>query len=226
VVIRVAHLVTCIAGLLLVACASTPGRFPELNESALVDVVAVVRFRGGVYLQQSPVCNRADVICGDPPPFELRAEVVRHLFGPSLPAVVSFAGTSHYGIPKHAADELALIHLVTDGASMVMPRYHWERVGEDSRGNLVIPAYPEETWWLPCGVNAQARAVQFRLPRGRFSGMRKDFDEEALATHADFFVIDRQSVRPRLGIPIDALAEFLRGHQSFARGGEPVCESE
>ncbi len=221
----VARLVLCAAALVVVNCASTPGRFPELNESA-VDVVAVVRFRGGKFLQQFPACDRPDVLCLDPPPFELRAEVIEQIFGPSLPAEVSFASTSHYGIPRHAADELRLIHLVTDGASMVMPRYHWERVGEDSRGNLVIPADPEEISWLPCGVNTEARPVQFRLPRGRFLGLRDDFDEDALATHADFFVISDQSVRPRLGIPIAALAEFLAGRQSLERSDDSSCERE
>ena len=73
---HVASLLVGAAGLLLAACASIPGPFPELNESALVDVVAVVRFRRGAYLQQFPGCDRPDVICMDPPPFELRAEVV------------------------------------------------------------------------------------------------------------------------------------------------------
>ena len=97
-------------------------------------------------------------------------------------------------------------------------------MGEDPRGNLVIPADPEEIWWLPCGVNAGARPVQFRLPRGRFSGLREYFDEDVLAANPDFFAVSDQNVRPRLGIPVAVLAEFLDGRESLARESDSACE--
>ncbi|WP_331611472.1 hypothetical protein [Povalibacter sp.] len=169
----------------------------------------MVRLKSGAYLQQFPKCEEADVICMDPPPFKLQAEVVQQLFGPPLPASIAVASTSHYGIPRASQDALHLIHLLWDGTVIVMPRYHRVEVGEDARGELAFPAYPDEVWWLPCGTNAMKTEMAFRSPRNRFAEPTDEFDEKPLASHADFFIAGRSSIRPRYGIRISDLTRFL-----------------
>lgn len=106
-----------------------------------------------------------------------------------------------------------------------MPRYHRADVGEDTRGQLVIPAYPDEIWWLPCGVNAMKKDVTFRFPRNRFAVPHEDFDERLLVSHADFFETSKKSVRPRYGIRIDDLLGFLKERQP-AGSDSFSCQNE
>lgn len=90
-------------------------------------------------------------------------------------------------------------------------------IGEDARGQLVIPAYPDEIWFLPCCVNAMRKRVTFQFLRDRFAVPREDFDESLLAAHADYFETSRKSVRPRYGIRVDDLKEFLQKRQPTGR---------
>lgn len=190
-----------------------PEPFPDLDESRLTDAVAVVRFGHGTYLQQFPGCDEPDVICMDPPPFRLQAEVVEQVFGPPLPSKISFVSTSHFGIPRTRADTLQMIHLVHDGNFYLMPRYQRAEVGEDASGKLMIPAFPDEIWWLPCGTNAMKTKAKFRFPRNGFAEHEEDVDRELLTEHPDFYTSTGKHVRPRYGIRIDDLAEFLKQRQ-------------
>jgi hypothetical protein len=219
---RAVLIVTCA---LVSSCALTPESFPGLDASKLTDAVAVVRFGNGVYLQQFPGCEDENVICLDPPPFRLQAEVVEQVFGPPLPRTISFVSTSHFGIPRTRPDALQMIHLISDGAVHVMPRYHRAEVGEDARGELVIPAFPDEIWWLPCGINTMKAEVTFRFPRNRFAEPAEDIDQKLLANHPDFYVLGGKNIRPRYGVRIDDLAEFLKECQP-AGSDAFVCNDE
>ena len=62
----------------LTGCASTvpPVQFSELDVSSSTDIVVVVTARHGGILPPFAECNRADVICMDPPPFWFRVRVL------------------------------------------------------------------------------------------------------------------------------------------------------
>lgn len=211
---RLSILACCALSLIVASCASVVRHYPDLDESRVKDVVAVVQIHDGRYLEDLRECGETQegeiVICMDPPPFVVRADITQQLFGPRLPPTIEFVSTSHYGIPRVRSDEALLVHLRTDGKSIVMPRYHGLRVGEDVWGELSVPAQPEEIWWLPCGTNALAKRVQFQFPQGAFAEPRDWVSDESLAEHPDFYFVSNRSVRPRLAIPIDSLEAFLK----------------
>lgn len=206
-----------VASLLVASCASLPDTYPELDETRTTDAVAAVRFGTGAHLRQFPECSEPDVICMDPPPFRLRARVVAQLYGPPLPRTLWFASTSHYGIPRHDAGRLQLVHLVSDGDTHVMPRYHRDEVGRDASGELMMPVYPHEIPWLPCGTHAIRVEADFRMPRDRFSEPASPYLLEQAKEHPEFYIADRTHVRPRYGIRMDDLAKFLSDRQPSGR---------
>lgn len=176
----------------LVSCASAPQKYPELDQSRLVDVVAIVELQGGHYFPEDPTCNKEVgneiIICMDPPPFEMHAEIAKQLLGPWLPPRIDFVSTSHYGMPRDRPGELRLVHLLTDGKSIVMPRYHSDAIGEDYQGGLAVPLWAEgDIPWLPCGTNALKTPVSFR-----------------------FIASDYRKAAPQPAITIDALERFLK----------------
>jgi hypothetical protein len=202
-----------LTGTLLASCVATPEPFPNIDESVTKDIVAVVRFQGATYLQEFPECNDPDIICMDPPPFKMKAEVIEQIFGPRLPRFISFYSTSHYGIPPAREDALELVHLVSDGTAYLMPRYHSVLVGEDSGGELVIPAHPDEIYWLPCGTDALKSEVNFKYPRDRFSQPTEYLPQKWLNEHPEYLVSNGKSARLRYGIEVDKLSQFLNSLQ-------------
>jgi hypothetical protein len=182
----------------LVSCASAPQKYPALDQSRLVDVVAIVELQGGHYFPEDPTCNKTVgdeiIICMDPPPFEMHAEVVQQFLGPRLPPRIDFVSTSHYGMPRDRLGELRIVHLQTDGKSIVMPRYHSEVLGEDYQGGLAVPVRGNANiYWLPCGTSALAKPVSFQfLPR------------------------DHRLVGPQPAIAIDTLERFLKERRPLA----------
>jgi hypothetical protein len=125
-------------------------------------------------------------------------------------------GCAGHGLPRQKPGELLLVHLRTDGSTIVMPRYHSVSVGEDTAGRRVIPASPEDVWWLPCGTHSLARRVQFSSPSDGFEQARGSISEERLANHPDFYFVAARHVRPRLGIAVDAVAELVKERQAAA----------
>ena len=214
------------AYLSIVSCVTPlPDNVPPLVESRAQNIVAVievisVRFyerTGGFGYPMVDKDGREFFEYASAPPFRVRARLISQLYGPALDREIAFKTHSHWGTKYFTNGHLKLIHLVTDGRTIVAPDEHQSDAGTDSSGKLITPANPWDIEWLPCGTNS------FKTPLSEKSSTKfggysiPDPNEEEKA----FFWFDEKSPKykygfpkyPRYAIPIDQLAMFLQEKQ-------------
>ena len=130
----------CVILLLLVfGCSSVATKYPKIGKQKR-DVIAIVHFVDGHYLEQFEECNKIDsegnleVVCLDPPPMAIEAEIKAVIFGPRLPDKLTLATTGHFGLQDYEFKNpaLFLIKLETDGTNYIMPRYAREGISASS----------------------------------------------------------------------------------------------
>ena len=216
------------AYLCLVSCVSPlPDNMPPMDDSRTKDVIAVievvsVRFyerNGGLGYSIVGSDGEEAVIYASEPPFQVNARVVTQLYGPHLGRSIRFKTHSHWGTEHLTNGSLKLVHLVTDGSTLLEPDENDTDVGVDSRGRLFVPAYPYSIHLLPCGVEAHKQFVTIGKPASGFAEplqmepviptppdlLKKLEDEEH-----KYYRIKGRLRYPRYGIRVDDIAKFLR----------------
>jgi hypothetical protein len=216
------------AYLCVVSCISPlPDNLPPLDESrakhivAVIDVVSVRTYErnGGLGYSTEDSDGEESILYASEPPFRVRARVVTQLYGPPLGSSIHFKTHSHWGRKKLTNGNFKLVHLLTDGNTLLEPDEHDADVGVDSRGRLFVPAYPYPIHFLPCGVDAHKEVVTVRSPAGGFATplpmepaiptppdlLKKIEDEER-----GYYRIEGGLMYPRYGTPVDDMAKFLK----------------
>lgn len=206
--------------LLLVAAVSAPPmpHYPQLEESRLTGLLAVVEVLEQAYLPTFDACDQPDVVCMDPPPTWFRARLLEQVHGKALPGEFFAATTSHYGTTL-APDEgqppsPMLMVLATDGEHLVMPRYSSAPVFRDSIGefHLIVPD-EDMPRWLPCGVSALVAPINDDALAKSAALSLADHPRYDDGWDAEFFRVDKTHAYPRFSIPVAHLSEWLSaGH--------------
>jgi hypothetical protein len=228
--------------LIVVSCVSPlPDNVAPLDESRARDIIAVidvdsVRFyerNGGFGYSIVGPDGEEDITYASAPPFRVRARVVTQLYGPRLTRSIHFRTHSHWGKERLTNGNFKLVHLITDGNTLLEPDEHDADVGVDSRGRLFVPAYPSPIHLLPCGVAVHKQLVTVRTPANGFAeplpmkpaiptplDLQKRIDEE----EGYYYRIRGRLRYPRYGIPVDDIAKFL--NEKHPVGRELRCVSQ
>ncbi|HEU0151782.1 MAG TPA: hypothetical protein VFQ84_00405 [Arenimonas sp.] len=211
------HLARLVPALLLlatgVAHAERPTTFPEIDPATATYRLAVVELEDQGELPQFAACSSPDVLCMDGPPIWFRARVLDTLQGPSLPAQLHGATTSHYGPMQMASPQYGkarLMLLMSDGERHVMPRYANGFLAEDRDGFLhLVLVDPRPVWWLPCGamdlkepIHDAALARSSRIPLEHYEQFHAPDDSAA-------YTLRGRHAYPKHSIPMAKLAAWL-----------------
>jgi hypothetical protein len=218
-----------------------PDDVPPLDESRAKDIVAVidvvsVRFyerNGGFGYSMVDADGEESVIYASAPPFRVSARVVTQLYGPRLSRSIHFKTHSHWGKDRLTNGNLKLVHLETDGITLMEPDENDTDVGVDSRGRLIVPVYPSPIHLLPCGVEVHRQLVTVTTPASGFAetlpmepaiptppDLQKKIDDEERV----YYRIKGELRYPRYGIPVDDIAKFLK--ETRPAYGEFWCQRE
>lgn len=211
----------------LTGCVSTvpPVQFTELDVSSSTDIVVVVTARHGGILPPFAECNRADVICMDPPPFWFRVRVLDAVYGPwflGQRAVV--ASTSHYGMAGTISEgEPRLVRLRSDGQAVVMPRYAQASLARSRLGEWLLVLWSAKPiWWLPCEVIDLAQPIR---PGDLVDDLIADpelFPPKKLEAESDYLEVTSAGVVPKFAIPVSTLSNTLQAR--YHNLPLPYCE--
>lgn len=207
--------------LALAACASAPGarpevavptRFPTLPEDA-ASALVVADLRAGGELAPFPQCVDGRAICLDPPPYWFHAEVREVLAGAVPGHRLAVATTSHYGMDVEALEAgPVLLWLRHHDGEVVMPRYAMARLQPRDDGALfLLPRRAPQVDWLPCGLEALAVPIDAAAFPARNAWPRDEDSPAQVAASGGWLRLTPRAVVPTRGIPLEALAERLRG---------------
>ena len=214
-------LLPAVAALALAACATVPGpspegavpaRFPTLPEDA-AGAIVVADLRAGGELPPFPECVDGRAICLDPPPFWFHAEVREVLAGAVPGRRLAVATTSHYGMDAEAlAAGPVLLWLRHHDGQVEMPRYAMARLQPREDGALfLLPRRAPQVDWLPCGLEALAVPIDPAAFPARNAWPRDEDSAARVAASDGWLRLTPRAVVPTRGIPLEALAERLRG---------------
>lgn len=195
------------------AHAGPPTAYPEIDLATATYRLAVVELEDQGELPQFAHCKMPEVLCMDPAPTWFRARVLDTLYGPSLPARIHGATTSHYGPMQMASPQYGkprLMLLMSDGDRHVMLRYANGFLAEDRSGFLhLVLVHPRPVWWLPCAamdlkepIHDAALARASRIPVEHYEQFHAPDDSAAYALRG-------RHAYPRHSIPMARLAAWL-----------------
>lgn len=204
----------------LTACATK--QYPRVSMERGTPVVMEGVIRSARQLAELPSpteCQDPQVVCinADPPPFELRIDVLTPLYGTLAAKSIAVATTSHYGMQSYLKPpgERRIFFVVMDVAGTVLPRYHSEQSATDIAGAAVVPLWNrKQLWWLPCGVEGLRKPVTFAPEVAReLTGYHDSF----LRDHPEDYLVKDGSIVPRYGIYLADVAQFLADKAPTAR---------
>ena len=205
----------------VVGCATTVNRYPDFSESDAHDSVVVGFVRSSRYLEQFEHCGEIDengdllTLCLDPPPFELRVEVLDRIFGAPTRRTLSVYTTSHYGRSSFetSRDHLYLFHLLSDGEATILPRYEYSALAFDKHGGLSVPmkSISDAPFWLPCSVASLHKRVHSVSPSSTYRFERDGWSESYFVDSERFVSLSDDFFRIVRGIDIDEIRRYLQG---------------
>ena len=192
---------------MLVACAGTPGAFPELSYDDASRVFVTGIFVRAKELQQFPECLEPGVLCADPAPFSLVVRNAKQLFGESIPRGFEGATTSHWGISgmnlRNKTPRLFL--LLREGEARVIPKYSYSWLGRGADGEEVLPIYgPYSDEWLPCTAEQLRSEIQFDS-----ASIIRELASQEFEDYPELYVVNGRRAIPKYGIRLEQLAEYL-----------------
>ena len=195
------------------------------DQNATLQLLVAVLEPGG-QLAPDPKCSRKDVICLDPPPFWLKANVIATLYGQNGPAYREIHGSSHYGMRQFSGrPRPSLLLARTEGARTVMLRNRVAELTADKAGTLFLigrrSGYPG---WLPCTIEQ----MQEELAEADFDDedvtiLPDDFESAGVDASPEHFRRTARGAMPRYGIRLARLAEYIA--QRSNAGLPPTCSS-
>lgn len=222
----IACLLTALAN---IAIAQPIPEYPRIDGDEARYSLAVVEVLEEDYLPPFPECGNPDVVCMDPPPTWFRGRVLAPVHGDAPSAEFIAATTNHMGPglgPEEGAEPVPrLMVLMSDGRSMVMPRYASGELHRDASGGFHLVIWDDFVHgWLPCGATAaiapisdETLARAAAVPRERFWTGQEGLDS-AFVRERDGMVI------PRFSIPITQLRAWLA--QATSLPADLSCRSE
>ena len=221
--------VSLLAIFLLLACTSTPKHFYDIPVDRRIPLLIVGETESSRYMAQFDDCFQSDpktgleTICLDPPPFELRINVLDSVFGPPIPPYLVAETTSHFGSRPYVESNqrLRLYLLVTDGASYIMPRYNTAVLKEDWSGRLAVPIWwTHQLWWLPCGVESLAQEIHFERDAAESADR---IGKQPLEENPAWFQVVGSRVIPKRGVYVDEIRNYLK--RVSPKGSDMACQS-
>ncbi len=206
----------------LTGCTSRLTEYPVLDDYSVLEPSVVIAVPQRVWelepLKLSENCLSGEYICIDidPPPLGFEYNIIKLIYGPSLPKTVEVATTSHIGIELYNTNKKTkkypvLMVIGSKDDNYILPRNHVGPIVKLVDGNYVVPIdpfYGENTlWWFPCYITQEIKPIQFGESIESFSIPLEEASDEELKSKYAKIIGDK--VVPTHGIYLKDIKAYL-----------------
>lgn len=200
--------------------AAAPALAEGGKDGPLVLLAATVRVGGQD--PRDPGCSKPGVVCMNPPPYWLEADVMSTLYGPPAPAHVQIRGSDHYGIEPFKTPGTAYLVLARAvGQHYDMLRYRRHPLVRNKDGEaFLIRQDAKPPTWLPCAIDeAQEELMEADFDDASLFIAPENMDYAGVNAHPERFLITSRGPMPRYGIRLKNLAAAI---DKATRAGTPL----